>query len=347
MIDLIKKTICPPGIEKPNRFALFSVVSEVMSRVRADAEKAFYAHFPYLADDKKLDEHGEALLIPHLPNDTPEEYRNRVATASFFLMRAGERAYIMEQLKERFGDRFIIDEQFLSIHTKVTELTDDERVWVLNLFDSLVDPNIYLELSELYNFVEKVMLNETIGTIRVKTQMADCPGYIVFRDGTKKRNGQYQRKYIGVKDNISITVRNDFQDKLYGRTFRSGVFRRDGTIKRGFTQNLATEKIIADMHLENVDRITLAEQFDFFVTQGWTDTLDKQIKRNGNIRRNGTATRAKQAIDIQRIEINVSLIDTVTINESFSIGYRKYDKRNGVHKRNGTVKRNNNVFIPL
>ncbi|MDR3019900.1 MAG: hypothetical protein LBU66_03235 [Treponema sp.] len=162
MTDWIKKNIHPPGIEKPNRLALFSVIGEVMSRVRKDAEKAFYAHFPYMADDEKLNEHGKALLIPHLPNDTPEEYRNRVATASFFLMRAGERAYIMDQLKERFGERFQVIEEFLSIHTKVEEITDDEREWVLNLFDSLVDPNIYLELSELFDFSDNVLMADVM-----------------------------------------------------------------------------------------------------------------------------------------------------------------------------------------
>ena len=348
MIDWIKKTIDPPGIEKPNRLAIFSLIGEVMARVRKDAEKAFYAHFPYLADDEKLKEHGEALLIPHLINDTPEEYRNRVATASFFLMKAGERAYIMDQLKERFGERFLVIEKFLSIHTKVTELTDDERVWVLNLFDSLVDPNIYLELSELYNFVEKVLINEVMSTIQEKTQMADCIGNIIFRNGTKKRNGQYRRTYSSVKDNIGVTVRNDFNDKLYGRTFRSGVFRRDGTIKRGFTQNLATEKTPACICVENTDRIILAELFDYLITPSLTDTLYKELKRNGTIKRNGTVSRAKQVFDFQCIGGNISsLIDSVTINESFSVGYRKYDKRNGVHKRNGTIKRNNNVFIPL
>jgi len=162
MMDLINKTVCPPGIEKPNRLALFSVVGNVMSRVRKDAEKAFYAHFPYLADNKKLEEHGKALLIPHLPNDTPEEYRNRVATASFFLMRAGERAYIMDQLEQRFGARFQVIENFLFIHIKVAELADDERVWVLSLLDSLINPNIYLELSESYNFIDKFSFSDVM-----------------------------------------------------------------------------------------------------------------------------------------------------------------------------------------
>jgi hypothetical protein len=234
MMDFIKNNISPPGIEKPNRLALFSVVGEVMSRLRKDADKAFYAHFPYLADDKKLEEHGEALLIPHLPNDMPEEYRNRVATASFFLMRAGERAYIMDQLNARFGERFTVTEEFLSIHTKVTELTDDERVWVFNLFDSLVDPNVYLELSELYGFIEKLTANETVSPNTAKTSMTD--GFGSFRyDGTVQYDGQ--RQYGGIRNKIKIDATiNNFADTLGAEEkFSIGVrnyrFRYDGTIQ--------------------------------------------------------------------------------------------------------------------
>jgi hypothetical protein len=75
-------------------------------------------------------------------------------------MRAGERAFIMDQLKERFGERFTVIEEFLSIHAKVTDITDDERTWGLNLFDSLVNPNIYIELSELYYFLETIQITD-------------------------------------------------------------------------------------------------------------------------------------------------------------------------------------------
>jgi hypothetical protein len=103
MIDFIKQTVNPPGINKPNRLALFSAIGDTAEKVRADALKAFNAHFLYLADSAKLEEHGKALIIPHLADDTEQEFRDRVSTASFFLMRAGERAYIREQLQARFG----------------------------------------------------------------------------------------------------------------------------------------------------------------------------------------------------------------------------------------------------
>ena len=242
MTDWIKKTVYPPGIEKPNRLALFSVVGEVMSRVRKDAEKAFYAHFPYLADDKKLEEHGEALLIPRLQNDTPEEYRNRVATASFFLMRAGERAYIMEQLKERFGDRFLVVEEFLSIHTRVAELTDNERVWVLSLFDSLVDPNIYLELSDWIHYIEHIPSHDAAAYKFGRWDFDFFDGKI-YRNGRILRDGYTVRHQFGMcdittmKSTISITdsienVYEQFTVGIWKYHFHNGKYRRDELVMR-------------------------------------------------------------------------------------------------------------------
>jgi hypothetical protein len=107
MKDWIEKNINPPGINKKNRGALFSLIGKVFGIVRNDALLAFNAHFPYLADEKKLAEHGKALEIPRFVNDSDEEYRNRVAAASFYHMKTGERGYIKGQLAAHFGSRFI------------------------------------------------------------------------------------------------------------------------------------------------------------------------------------------------------------------------------------------------
>jgi hypothetical protein len=146
VIDWIKDNLDPPGTEKKNRGAIFKTIGDIMTLVRADAVKAYNAHFPYLADETKLEEHGRALNIPHLINDKPEEYRNRVTAASFFLMKAGERGFIMDLLKERFEGRFEVVENFLRIQTKVEDLTEEERSWVFGLLDSLVDPNVSLDV---------------------------------------------------------------------------------------------------------------------------------------------------------------------------------------------------------
>jgi hypothetical protein len=165
MIDWIQKNINPPGINKPNRLALFSTVGEVAGKVRADALKAFNAHFPYLADPEKLKEHADSLLIPDIPYDTEEELRDRVSTASFFLMRAGERGYILEQLKAHFGDRFIVKDEFLNLYIKVLDLEEKDRAWALNFLDRILDPNIALTVSEWFHFVETVTVQDNRRTV--------------------------------------------------------------------------------------------------------------------------------------------------------------------------------------
>ena len=160
MIDWIEKNLDPPGLDKKNRFGLFSTIAKISSHVHADAVKAHNAHFPYLADVKKLEEHGKALRIPHLPYDTPAEYRNRVAAASFYLMKAGERGFMMNHMDERFKDRYQVVEKFLRLHIKITELTDEERIWTYSFFDFLIDPAILLDVSELFNFREELISKE-------------------------------------------------------------------------------------------------------------------------------------------------------------------------------------------
>jgi hypothetical protein len=61
MIGWSEKIINPPGIQKPARRSLFEIIGAVGGRVKADALRAFNAHFPYLADGEKLAEHGAAL----------------------------------------------------------------------------------------------------------------------------------------------------------------------------------------------------------------------------------------------------------------------------------------------
>jgi hypothetical protein len=61
-------------------------------------------------------------LRPRLIDDTEKEYRDRVSTASFFLMRSGERAYILEQLNAHFGNRYTVMDEFLDVYVKVCDL---------------------------------------------------------------------------------------------------------------------------------------------------------------------------------------------------------------------------------
>jgi hypothetical protein len=120
---------------------LFSFIGRVFEIVKNDAIKAHNAFFPFLCDPEKLREHGKALMIPELPFDTEDGFRNRVATASFYLMRAGERAYIHEQLGAHLGDRYLLTEDFLQVYIHIEDL-DEERIWILSFLDGILDPNI-------------------------------------------------------------------------------------------------------------------------------------------------------------------------------------------------------------
>jgi len=221
MKDWIEKEIGPPGMEKKNRGAVFRAIGDIMARVRDDAIKAYNAHFPYLADEKKLGEHGGALSIPHLVHDKPDEFRNRVAAASFFLMKAGERGFIMDLLKERFEGRFQVIEEFLQLHTKVAELTEEEKTWALSLLDSLIDPNVSLELSEWLRCMDQLPVCDIeMGFYTIRRKGIDTFGKRKFRNGTHKRDGSINRQASGFQDDFKIAVHRK-------RYYRDGTHRRD------------------------------------------------------------------------------------------------------------------------
>lgn len=207
MIDWIKKEIDPTGIDKKNRFAIFKTIADIMTRVKDDATIAFNAHFPYLADEEKLSEHAKALNIPRLIHDKPEEFRNRVTAASFFLMKAGERGFINELLKERFEDRYQIIEKFLQIQAKIADLTDEEKAWVFNLLDSLINPVVSLEISEWLRFVDLISIKEIDELIyAIKRKDLDTFGERKLRNGTYKRDGSINRKPTGFRDELRLTI---------------------------------------------------------------------------------------------------------------------------------------------
>jgi hypothetical protein len=150
MKDWIEKNLDPPGMERKNLRSIFSFIGRVFGVVKDDAIKAHNAFFPYLCDEDKLRQHGKSLMIPELPFDTEKTYRDRVATASFFLMRAGERAYIHEQLQARLENRYAISENFLEVYLTISELNEEERTWAYNFLDSILDPNISFSVAHLY-----------------------------------------------------------------------------------------------------------------------------------------------------------------------------------------------------
>jgi hypothetical protein len=164
------QNINPPGILKPNRGALFSVIGKVFGQVNEDALKAFNAHFPYLSDLEKLAQHGKALAIPRVPYDTDEEYRKRVSAAAFYFANVGDRTYTISQLKEHFGDRYILNEQFLQISLKVLDLTDADRKWLREFLDGTLNPNILIAMAELFDFSDTLVMQEAPQVSLIKSE---------------------------------------------------------------------------------------------------------------------------------------------------------------------------------
>jgi hypothetical protein len=160
MIDWIEKNIDPPGMEKKNRGSLFFSIGKDFGIVQKDAEKAYKAHFPYLADLSKLREHGKSLGIPEFPYDSENEFRERVSAASFFLVRAGERAYIYQQLENHFGSHYSLTEKFLELSIKVLDISEEDFSWLWSFFDETLDPNIKYVIGELFDFTETVFIAE-------------------------------------------------------------------------------------------------------------------------------------------------------------------------------------------
>ena len=172
MKDWIEKNIDPPGMEKKNRGSLFSIIGKVFAKVREDAEKAFKAHFPYLADLPTLRKHGKSLGIPELPYDREDEFRERVSAASFFLARAGERAYILDQMRRHFGEEFVLQEDFLQVYMKIAEMSDEDRIWVHSLLDELLDPNISMTVTEWFRYLDIMLMSDEL-RIRARRKDAD------------------------------------------------------------------------------------------------------------------------------------------------------------------------------
>jgi hypothetical protein len=200
-------------MEKKNRGALYRVIARVLGKLSDDAQRAFKAHFPYLADEIKLDEHSKALYIPHLDDDSIEEFRNRVATASFFLSRAGERGYILEQLRAHFGDRFTCGEEFLKLFVKIADLSDKDRKWVLEFLDAILDPVIFLSVAEWFLFVEQVETNDQKLTSRLRINTRETFGRVKY-NGKFKYHGAVKYNAKGIHDKFSSALTTDTQDAV-------------------------------------------------------------------------------------------------------------------------------------
>jgi hypothetical protein len=184
MKEFVRQNINPPGINKKNRGAVFSLIGETAGQIRADAMKAFNAHFPYLAGMEKLKEHAKALSVPYVEGDTEETFRSRLTAASFYLMRTGERGYILQQLNERFGEKnYSVIENFLRVKIKVLDLNCGGRSWIKGFFDAVFDPNIFFEIALWIKLHDKINPAEEL----LQTLKTECADLIVPRDSVSAR----------------------------------------------------------------------------------------------------------------------------------------------------------------
>jgi hypothetical protein len=203
MKDWIEQNIDPPGMEKKNRGSLYSAIGKVFGLVREDAEKAFKAHFPYLADPLKLREHGKSLDIPEFPHDREDEFRERVSAAAFFLARAGERAFIHQQLERHFGNQYNLTEKFLEVSVKIPDAGEDDFVWLWNFFDEILDPNIRYTIEELFDFLETMLVTEE-QSLKIDHKEYDSfagikyNGHVKYDGNTINQQFSSRGKYNGV-----------------------------------------------------------------------------------------------------------------------------------------------------
>lgn len=211
--ELIEKTIAPPGIQKKNRRSIFKTIGDVGTKIKQDALIAFNAHFPYLADEKKLEEYGQALLIPHLLHDGAEEYRNRVAAASFFLSKAGERGFILSQLEAHFGNRYVLSESFLNVYVKVLDISESDRQWVRQFLDELLNPVIRLTFGDWMKCIEHLPFTDKDEKCVKRIEAEHFASNQVFRNGMVLRDG------------------HTILPTCYLRLFRDGSAKRDGTVQ--------------------------------------------------------------------------------------------------------------------
>lgn len=273
--ELIEKTIAPPGIQKKNRRSIFKTIGDVGAKIKKDALTAFNAHFPYVADEKKLEEHGQALLIPHLFHDSAEEYRNRVATASFFLSKAGERGYILSQLEAHFGNRYILSESFLNVYIKVLDISESDRQWVRQFLDELLNPVIRLTFGDWMKYIEQLPFTDKDEKCvrKIDSECFSC--YRIFRNGTVLRNGYRGDMPIlrnaGLLDVCSLHLIRTFEESWEMNT------KNDVLLFDRIAHSLVEKISIADSDSKNIamkdsDRLLIADWVSLSVTATATVT---------------------------------------------------------------------------
>jgi hypothetical protein len=202
------------------------------------------------------------------------------------------------------------------------------------LLAEIIPAGVSFSTKELFYFNEELPSIEILSKIKAVTSMMDYMGY-TFRNGVYRRNGQI-RRYDGVNDLFAIALRYNILDQLLGKDMNGG-----------FVNDVATENLSFNGMINYLDNIPASEKTVVIVARKVYDTTRKDILRNGVYRRNRQYNRAEGIVDVQKVKVNVSPIEILNGSESITIGYRKHYSHNGRFRRNGSVKHDTNVLYPL
>ena len=346
--ELIEKTIAPPGIEKKNRRSIFKTIGDVGVKIKKDALTAFNAHFPYVADEKKLEEHGQALLIPHLLHDSAEEYRNRVATASFFLSKAGERGYILSQLEAHFGDRYILSESFLNVYIKVLDISESDRQWVRQFLDELLNPVIRLTFGDWMKYIEHLPFTDKDEKCVKRTDIEQFSRSIVFRDGRVLRDG------ITVLPTHAVRVFHDGSKKRNAVIERKGFLYAptDSMVSIPVLHNSGMLDILSLSYIRAFnERWNLNAKIDALSFDNIAHSLLEQLTIHDSDSKIAVMKYSDRLSFSDSVSLSATAVTSVTdtwhIADSFVCGMKYTQSRNGRIFHNGRQTRKGNVLIAL
>jgi hypothetical protein len=345
MKNWIRNNINPPGLDKKDRGSLFSLIAGVFGIVKTDAEKAFNAFFPYLSDPGKLREHGKALSIPEFPSDTEAEYRERVSTASFYLMRAGERAYILDRLAGHFGTRFASREEFLHAIIEIVNADSEEMNWTRDFLDGILDPNILITISAKYGFVDMFPMRDQ-DTREVQYNVVE-----VFNNAVIRRNGRIFRD--------GKTILDTELDYL----FRNGTVLRNGSVVRnGLCRKPAAGEINAPVYrysgtqdfFSAAVKSSLADEWGPVEDVFTFDKIETAVKDDFPMRENRKISARLNYTDSFQISemmpVHTGLagtIDNFDMTDTVKAGIRFHYFRNGSYFMNGAINRKGGILFPL
>jgi hypothetical protein len=170
------------------------------------------------------------------------------------------------------------------------------------------------------------------------------------RNGKFRRNGEVQHKTRYILDCINLKLGFHIQESHMGQAIHNGLYRRNGTIKHGLLNTSITEKNNIHVKHSLQDVVTAKEETSHVsVRQTISEGIQRGIRRNGLIRRDGAYNRAQNVVDVQKINVHVApFTDTLgNCRDTFTIRYRKHYYHNGRFRRNGAVKHDANVPLPL